>query len=136
MLRLLNILVAFVLVRPVGVEQRHRRKAIRSGPSRLMLPFGPGKRHRRSRARTVGDRLPRAGTSRWSSKTAPGGDGLVSINAFACANDDHTLLWMPVGISRCIPSIRLRLPYDANRDLLPIVNVTALSLSASGFPPR
>ena len=61
----------------------------------------------------------------------PGGDGLVSINAFTAANDDHTLLWVPVGVFAVHPFEREKLPYDADRDLLPIVGVTSLALAMS-----
>jgi tripartite-type tricarboxylate transporter receptor subunit TctC len=59
----------------------------------------------------------------------PGGDGLVSINAFVSANDDHTLLWVPVGTFAVHPYQHEKLQYDAERDLLPIANVTTLILS-------
>ena len=61
----------------------------------------------------------------------PGGDGLVSINAFTSANDDHTLWWGPVGVFAVHPYDKEKLPYDAERDLIPIVNATSLSLSLS-----
>jgi tripartite-type tricarboxylate transporter receptor subunit TctC len=61
----------------------------------------------------------------------PGGDGLVSINAFVAASDDHTLLWVPVGTFAVHPYQHEKLQYDAERDLLPIANVTTLILSLS-----
>jgi tripartite-type tricarboxylate transporter receptor subunit TctC len=61
----------------------------------------------------------------------PGGDSMVSINAFIGANDDHVLLWMPVGNFAVHPFDHEKLSYDADRDLLPIVNVTTLPLAAS-----
>jgi tripartite-type tricarboxylate transporter receptor subunit TctC len=97
---------------------------------RFILPFGAGSGTDIA-ARTVGDRL----SARWNTpvvvENRPGGDSLVSINAFLTANDDHTLLWMPVGNFAVHPFEHEKLPYDANRDLLPIVNVTTLPLSAS-----
>jgi tripartite-type tricarboxylate transporter receptor subunit TctC len=97
---------------------------------RFILPFGPGSGTDIA-ARMVADRL----AARWNNavvvENRPGGDSLVSINAFLSANDDHTLLWMPVGNFAVHPFDREKLPYDADRDLLPIVNVTTLSLSAS-----
>jgi tripartite-type tricarboxylate transporter receptor subunit TctC len=59
----------------------------------------------------------------------PGGDGIVSINAFVSAHDDHTLWWGPVGVFAVHPYDKDKLPYDAEQDLLPIANATALSLS-------
>ena len=79
----------------------------------------------------VGDQL----AKRWNQpvviENRPGGDGLISINAFTAANDDHTLLWVPVGVFAVHPFEREKLPYDADRDLLPIVGVTSLALAAS-----
>jgi len=40
----------------------------------------------------------------------PGGDGLVAINAFVSANDDHTLLWVPVGTFAVHPYGRDTMP--------------------------
>ena len=46
-------------------------------------------------ARLLGDKL----STRWGKpvvvENRPGGDGLVAINAFTSANDDHTLLFVP-----------------------------------------
>ncbi len=97
---------------------------------RFILPFGPGSGTDIA-ARVVADRL----AVRWNTpvviENRPGGDSLVSINAFISANDDHTLLWMPVGNFVVHPFEHEKLSYDADRDLLPIANVTTLPLSAS-----
>src|SRR6476660_5886135 len=65
-------------------------------PVKLILPFGPA-----SGADTLGrlfaDRL----AARWNKPVVidnrPGGDGLVAINAFTSANDDHVLFLGPTG---------------------------------------
>jgi tripartite-type tricarboxylate transporter receptor subunit TctC len=97
---------------------------------KFILPFGAGSGTDIA-ARVVGDRL----AARWNQpvviENRPGGDSMVSINAFISANDDHTLLWMPVGNFAVHPFDHEKLPYDADRDLMPIANVTTLSLSAS-----
>src|ERR1044071_1521278 len=63
---------------------------------KFILPFGPASGTDIT-ARLVAERPP----SRWGKpaviENRPGGDGLVAINAFISANDDHTLLWVPVG---------------------------------------
>ena len=61
----------------------------------------------------------------------PGGDGLIAINAFIAANDDHTLLWVPVGTFAVHPFDKDKLPYDADRDLIPVANVSSLYLALS-----
>src|ERR1700680_1204023 len=61
---------------------------------KFILPFGPASGTDIT-ARLIGDRL----AVRWGKpvviENRPGGDGLVAINAFVSANDDHTLLWVP-----------------------------------------
>ena len=95
---------------------------------KFIIPFGPGSGSDIA-ARLVGDKL----AARWGKpvvvESRPGGDGLVSINAFVSANDDHTLLFVPVGIFAVHPFSHAKLSYDADRDLVPIVNITAIVLS-------
>ncbi len=97
---------------------------------KFILPFGPASGTDIT-ARLVADRL----AARWGKpaviENRPGGDGLVAINAFVAANDDHTLLWVPVGTFAVHPYEKDRLPYDAETDLLPISNVTSLFLAAT-----
>jgi tripartite-type tricarboxylate transporter receptor subunit TctC len=95
---------------------------------RFIIPFGPASGSDIT-ARLLADRL----TVRWAKpvvvENRPGGDGLVSINAFIGANDDHTLLLAPVATFAVHPFMHEKLPYNAERDLLPIVNVTTIVLS-------
>jgi tripartite-type tricarboxylate transporter receptor subunit TctC len=97
---------------------------------KFILPFGPASGTDLV-ARLVGDRL----AARWGKpvviENRPGGDGLVSLTAFVNAADDHTLWWGPVGIYAVHPYDKEKLPYDADRDLVPIANVTSLVLSLS-----
>src|SRR5215211_771059 len=97
---------------------------------KFILPFGPASGTDIT-ARLVADRL----AARWGKaaviENRPGGDGLIAINAFVAANDDHTLLWVPVGTFAVHPYDKEKLPYDANRDLIPIANVTSLFLAAT-----
>src|SRR5437868_8847316 len=97
---------------------------------KFILPFGPASGTDIT-ARLVAERL----AARWGKATVienrPGGDGLVAINAFIAANDDHTLLWVPVGTFAVHPYEKDKLPYDGERDLLPISNVTSLFLAVT-----
>jgi tripartite-type tricarboxylate transporter receptor subunit TctC len=97
---------------------------------KFILPFGPASCTDIT-ARLVADRL----AARWGKaaviENRPGGDGLVAINAFIAANDDHTLLWVPVGTFAVHPYDKDKLPYEAERDLLPVANVTSLFLAAT-----
>jgi tripartite-type tricarboxylate transporter receptor subunit TctC len=97
---------------------------------KFIVPFGPASGTDIT-ARLIADRL----GVRWGKpaviENRPGGDGLVAINAFISANDDHTLLWMPVGTFAVHPYDKEKLSYDANRDLIPVANVSSLFLAAS-----
>ena len=53
----------------------------------------------------------------------PGGDGLVAINAFTSANDDHVLLYASSASFMAHPYTQEKLPYDMERDLAPIARV-------------
>ena len=59
---------------------------------RFILPFGAGSATDIA-ARLLGERL----SAKWGKpvvvENRPGGDGLVAINAFVAANDDHVLLY-------------------------------------------
>ena len=66
----------------------------------------------------------------------PGGDGLVAINAFTSANDDHTLLFVPASTFTAHPYAHEKLPYNAERDLLPITNVTTIVIALSACRNR
>src|SRR5262245_30824041 len=61
---------------------------------RCILPFGPAAGVDIT-ARMFAERL----AARWGKpvvvENRPGGDGMVAINAFTSANDDHTLLFVP-----------------------------------------
>jgi len=97
-------------------------------PVKFILPFGPASGTDIT-ARLVAERL----SARWGKaaiiENRPGGDGLVAINAFVAANDDHTLLWVPVGTFAVHPYEKDKLPYNAERDLMPIANVSSLFLA-------
>jgi tripartite-type tricarboxylate transporter receptor subunit TctC len=97
---------------------------------KFILPFGPASGTDIT-ARLVGNAL----SARWGKpvviENRPGGDGLVAINAFIAANDDHTLLWVPVGTFAVHPYDKDKLPYNADRDLIPIANVSTLYLALS-----
>jgi tripartite-type tricarboxylate transporter receptor subunit TctC len=71
-------------------------------------------------ARLYADKL----TERWNKpviiENRAGGDGITGVAAFAATNDDHTLLFAhsaPVAVQ---PVIQDKLPYDPQRDLIPL----------------
>src|SRR5215468_10516357 len=92
-------------------------------PVRLIVPFGPGAGADIG-ARLLSERLP----ARWGGKPVvienrPGGDGLLAIQSFLSANDDHTFLFTPSGNFTVHPFQYDKLPYT-NADLVPIARVS------------
>jgi tripartite-type tricarboxylate transporter receptor subunit TctC len=83
-------------------------------------------------ARLLADRLP----ARWGKpvvvENRPGADGLIAIQAFVNAADDHTLLFTPTGSFTVHPLQYAKLPY-VPEDLVPIARVSNTIL-AVGVP--
>ncbi len=96
---------------------------------RLILPFGAASATDIT-ARLFADRL----TTRWGKtvvvENRPGGDGLVAIDAFIDAHDDHTLLFGPAGTFLAHLYGPDAATYDA-RDLAPIVQIYVTVLAVS-----
>ena len=82
---------------------------------------GCGRRHRRAAVR---ERLQKKWSQPIVIENKPGGDGIVAIQAFVQANDDHVLLFAATGSFTVHPYQREKLPYDRERDLLPIARVS------------
>ncbi len=98
---------------------------------RVILPFGAGSATDIA-ARLIGEKL----TARWGGKAViienrPGGDGLVAINAFVSANDDHVLLYASSASFLAHPYTQEKMTYNLERDLAPIAQVTDTVLSIS-----
>ena len=100
---------------------------------RLILPFGAASATDIT-AWLFADRL----SARWGKpvvvENRPGGDGLVALNAFVGAHDDHTLFFGPAAIFLVHLYDEEKPSYDP-RDILPItqiyVTVLAISVPAS-----
>jgi tripartite-type tricarboxylate transporter receptor subunit TctC len=97
---------------------------------RFIVPYGPASATDMN-ARMFADRL----AARWGKpvviENRPGGDGLVSLGAFVAANDDHTLFFGPSGTFAVHPYEHEKLPYVAERDLLPIASVSIVIVALS-----
>jgi tripartite-type tricarboxylate transporter receptor subunit TctC len=99
-------------------------------PVRFILPFGAGTATDVA-ARLISDKL----TARWGRpiviENRPGADGLLAINAFLAAKDDHVLLYASTASFMAHPYTLEKMPYDLDRDLAPIARVTDTILSAA-----
>src|SRR5215217_1834237 len=91
-------------------------------PVKFIVPFGPGAGADIG-ARLVAERL----STRWGKpvviENRPGADGLVAIQAFLAANDDHTLLASPSGSFTVHPFQYEKLPYTP-ADLVPLARIS------------
>jgi tripartite-type tricarboxylate transporter receptor subunit TctC len=100
-----------------------------SRPVRLILTLGPGSGSDIG-ARLLADRL----GSRWGQPIVvdnrPGGDGIVAINAFVGAHDDHVLLFAPSSSFTAHPFLHENLPYRPS-DLVPITRISNTIITIS-----
>ena len=89
---------------------------------KFVVPLGPSSGADIT-ARLVADRL----QAKWGQpvvvENRAGGDGLVGIQAFLTANDDHTLFFGPTAAYTAHPYMRTSVPYNA-ADIIPIVRTT------------
>lgn len=99
---------------------------------RFIIPFGAGAGADIG-ARMFAERLQKKWGHAIVVENRPGGDGLVAIQAFVQANDDHVLLFAATGSFTVHPYQRDKLPYDREKDLLPIARVSN-TLLAVGVP--
>jgi tripartite-type tricarboxylate transporter receptor subunit TctC len=98
-------------------------------PVRFILTLGAGSGSDIG-ARLLADRL----TQRWGEpvivENRPGGDGLVAINAFVLAHDDHVLLFAPSSSFTAHPFLHDNLPYQPG-DLVPITRLSNTIITIS-----
>jgi tripartite-type tricarboxylate transporter receptor subunit TctC len=101
---------------------------------KLIVPLSPGTATDVT-ARLYAEKL----SQRWGKpvvvENRPGPDALAAVSAFVGARDDHTLLFSFGGPVTINPILHEKLPYDPERDLVPIVSASdsylAIAASAS-----
>ena len=124
------VVLAVVCAASVNIADEASAQSYPQRTVKFILPFGPASGTDIA-ARMVAERLSKLWGQPVVIENRPGGDGLVSINAFVSANDNHSLLWVPVGTFAVHPYQHDILSYDSDRDLLPIANVTTVILALS-----
>jgi tripartite-type tricarboxylate transporter receptor subunit TctC len=97
-------------------------------PVKLIVPLGAGSSSDLT-ARLYAERL----STRWGQpvvvENRPGGDSIVGISAFVGARDDHVLLYAAGALFTPHPYTHRNLPYDAQRDLVPIAGLGRASIT-------
>ena len=86
--------------------------------------------------RLLGDRLAKKWGQPVVIENRPGGDGIVALNAFVSAHDDHILLLSPTSSFIAHPWMHENLPYKTS-DLAPIsrVSITLIGISVPADLP-
>jgi tripartite-type tricarboxylate transporter receptor subunit TctC len=112
-----------------SAQQASVAQAWPTRPVKFILTLGPGSGADIG-ARLFADRL----GQRWGQpvvvENRPGGDGIVAINTFVLARDDHQLLFSPTSSFTAHPFLHDRLPYRPD-DLLPIARISNTIIAIS-----
>ena len=125
--------IGLVALLSTSAAQAQSQAPTQAWPQRsvkFILPFGPGSATDIA-ARLIGDKL----SAKWGKpvviENRPGADGLLAINAFTSAADDHVLLYASSASFIAHPYTQEKVPYDMERDLAPIARVSDTVLSAA-----
>ena len=101
---------------------------------RFIVPVGVGTAPDIT-ARLFAERLAKQWKQPVVVENRPGADGITGVNAFAGTRDDHTLLFSFAAPISVFPAIHEKLPYDPERDVIPVASVAdtfaAFTASAS-----
>jgi tripartite-type tricarboxylate transporter receptor subunit TctC len=123
-LRSLAGLAAFVmaLAAPISASADWPERQVK-----LIVTFPPGSANDAA-ARIFADALGKKWGKPVVVEDRPGAEGTIGVAAFVASQDDHTLLYSVAGSITVAPLLVEKLPYDANRDLVPISATTAIVL--------
>ena len=64
----------------------------------------------------------------------PGADGIIAAREFVAKRDNHTLLYTFGGLISINPLLHEKLPYDPDRDLVPIASTSENALAIAVSP--
>jgi tripartite-type tricarboxylate transporter receptor subunit TctC len=123
--RMLVILLAYaaVLTFPIAAWAEWPER-----PVKLVVTFPAGSANDAA-ARIFADALGK----RWGKpvivEDKPGAEGTIGVGYFVSNQDDHTLLYTIAGSVTVAPLLIDKLPYDVDRDLMPIAATTAIVLT-------
>ena len=122
-------LVGFLLTGGTALAQAWPQRVVR-----VIVPLSPGSSPDVT-ARVYAERL----AAKWGQpvivENLPGADGIVAVREFVNRHDDHTLLYSFAGPISINPVTYATLPYDPERDLVPIA-VSSDNCLAIGVYPK
>ena len=105
------------------LPRTHAQAAWPSKPLRLVVPFAPGGSSEIV-ARAVASEIAKTIGQSMFVDNKPGAAGNIAMQEVANSTDDHTLILGHVGTLAVNPYIFAKLPYDANKDFVPITLVS------------
>jgi tripartite-type tricarboxylate transporter receptor subunit TctC len=118
------LVLLLVVLAPPAQAQNWPTRAVK-----FIVPFGPGAGADIG-ARLFAEKL----QARWGQpvviENRPGGDGIIAIQAYLGANDDHVLMFGPSGGFVVHPFTYTKLPYNP-ADLIPIARVSNTILAVA-----
>lgn len=120
--------VGVVLVAMSGCSRDSPTRPWPSRPVRIIVPFGAGTGSDLT-ARLFAARLAERWTTPVVVDNRPGADSVIGLHAFAGSSDQHTLLFATAGALTLTPLLHEPLPFDADRDLVPLVAATKVTLA-------
>jgi tripartite-type tricarboxylate transporter receptor subunit TctC len=95
---------------------------------KLIVTFPPGSANDAA-ARIFADALGKKWGKPVVVEDRTGAEGTIGVGSFVASQDDHTLLYTVIGSITVAPMLIEKLPYDVNRDLVPIAATTAIVLT-------
>ena len=105
------------------LPQSHAQAAWPSKPLRLVVPFAPGGSSEIV-ARAVASEMAKSIGQNVFVENKPGAAGNIAMQEVANSTDDHTLILGHIGTLAVNPYIFPKLPYDANKDFVPLTLVS------------
>lgn len=111
------------LVAPVSASADWPERQVK-----MIVTFPPGSANDAA-ARIFADALGKKWGKPVVVEDRPGGEGTIGVGSFIASQDDHTLLYTVGGSITVAPLLVEKLPYDVNRDLVPISATTAIALT-------
>jgi len=101
----------------------HAQPAWPSKPLRLVVPFAPGGSSEIVARAVAGEMAKTIGQNVFVDNK-PGAAGNIAMQEVANSTDEHTLILGHIGTLAVNPYIFAKLPYDANRDFVPVTLVS------------
>ena len=104
----------------------HAQAVWLSKPLRLVVPFAPGGTSEIV-ARAVASEMAKTIVQNVFVESKPGAAGNIAMQEVATSTDEHTLIPGHIGTLAVNPYIFPKLPYDADKDFVPITLVSKVS---------